>query len=100
MLKHALNYLVEQGFAPIPMGDKSPYVYWKEFQTMFPSDTQVTKWWTKWPKANIAIITGKHYNLTVVDVDKKSGGLETMKKHNFPPTYTVRTGGGGWHLYY
>lgn len=99
MLEHALKYL-KYGYSPIPMGDKQPMVKWKHYQENRPSKEQVVRWWSQWPNANIAVITGKRYGITVVDIDKKSGGLETMKEKNFPPTTTVRTGGGGWHLYY
>ena len=54
----------------------------------------------KKPYANFGIITGD--GLVVIDVDKKSGGLESMEqiKDLINPTMTVQTGGGGYHFYY
>lgn len=51
--------------------------------------------------ANIGIATGD--GLIVVDIDAKSGGLESLaalpQRHGeLPPTKTVATGGGGKHL--
>lgn len=44
------------------------------------------------------------WHLLVVDVDMKSGGMESYTKlaleRGFPDTYTVQTPGGGWHHYY
>jgi putative DNA primase/helicase len=50
---------------------------------------------------NVAIATGKESGLFVLDVDKKSGGYESLEKLGpLPETLTVNTGGGGKHLYY
>ena len=69
-----------------------------------PNDvSQIAKWWTEWPNANIGIATGKKSNLFVIDVDLKSGGHETMKKKlielgPLPKTVRAESGGGGYHL--
>lgn len=65
----------------------------------------IESWWGeqgKFKDANIAIRTGAESGLVVVDIDKKAGGLESYEamKDKFPATPTVRTGGGGLHLYY
>ena len=74
--------------------DKKPYVSWKEYQDRFPTDEERTSWHDACPDANVGIVTGKISNLTVIDVER---GGETG---HYPPTFTVTTGGGGWHLYY
>jgi len=66
---------------------------------------QITKWWTEHPTANIAIATGKISGITVLDVDLKSRGLESLeaiqsKYGKFPDTPLVLTGGGGFHYYF
>ena len=94
MIDYALQYL-KIGASVMPVGqDKRPLVAWKEFQTRFPTEEEVRVWWATWPNANIGLITGKISNLIVIDVEE--GGDITR----FPETDTVRTGGGGWHLYY
>jgi hypothetical protein len=65
----------------------------------------VRQWWRRWPLANIAIVTGIGSGLLVLDVDAKSGGLESLAKLQaergpFPETPTVYTPGGGCHLYF
>lgn len=54
----------------------------------------------KHPYANFAILTGD--GLVVIDIDVKGNGLETYEKLKdiMPETLTVRTGTGGFHLYY
>lgn len=64
----------------------------------------ITQWWKKWPDANIGIATGEESgNLVVLDVDKKVGGLDNLKKllqkGNLPYTLSVYSGGGGEHYY-
>jgi len=66
---------------------------------------QIKKWWTDHPSANIAIATGKISGITVLDVDLKSQGLESLeaiqsKYGKFPDTPLVLTGGGGFHYYF
>ncbi|MHB8084262.1 MAG: bifunctional DNA primase/polymerase [Dehalococcoidia bacterium] len=64
----------------------------------------IIQWWKKWPNANIGIATGKESGgLLVLDIDKKHGGLENLKKltqkGNLPTTISVYSGGGGEHYY-
>jgi len=66
---------------------------------------QIKKWWDKWPSANIGIATGKISGIVVLDIDKKPGGFESLKKleeeyGKLPETLTANTGGGGSHFYF
>ena len=65
--------------------------------------SQVLAWWTEWPDANIGLPTGTHF--TVLDVDPKAGGDETLRalegEHGaLPITWRVLTGGGGAHIFF
>jgi putative DNA primase/helicase len=64
---------------------------------------QIEAWWRKYPLANIAIATGAPSGLTVLDVDERHGGNESLqeliKRHGKPePTPVALTGGGGRHV--
>lgn len=66
-------------------------------------EKQIREWWTMWPKANIAIVTGAASGVVVLDVDAKSGGSNTLKailaeRGDFPDRVMTRTGGNGFHL--
>lgn len=98
MLKVARKYL-KAGFSVIPLNGKIPAIEWKEYQTRYPTEQELEQWFADDTK-NIGIVTGKISGITVVDVDAKSGGLETLKTLGLPVTWTVKTGGGGWHYYY
>ncbi|OJF09781.1 bifunctional DNA primase/polymerase [Couchioplanes caeruleus] len=50
------------------------------------------------PGGMLAIRTGRICNLCVLDIDPRNGG--TVLPDLMPPTRCVRTGSGGWHLYY
>jgi Virulence-associated protein E/Bifunctional DNA primase/polymerase, N-terminal/Primase C terminal 2 (PriCT-2) len=62
---------------------------------------QLTRWWTKWPDANIALATGS--GLVVFDIDGEAGRhefKELVKTHGASPaTLTSKTGRGA-HLVY
>ncbi|WP_188126859.1 bifunctional DNA primase/polymerase [Actinoplanes lobatus] len=50
------------------------------------------------PGGLLAIRTGRICDLCVIDIDPRNGG--TIDRDLMPPTRAVRTGSGGWHLYY
>jgi hypothetical protein len=63
---------------------------------------QITKWWTQWPTANVAIAAGAS-GLLVVDVDPRNGGDDALhaleSRHGrLPDTPRQLTGGGGVHI--
>jgi len=74
LLMAALQYLKE-GYSVIPCKpeDKVAAVEWKPYQDRLPTVEEVRDWWTTWPTANIAIVTGKLSGVTVIDVDGKEG---------------------------
>lgn len=69
------------------------------------TDTEaVRNWWTRWPKANIGIVTGRH-SVVVLDEDRGHGGAlsleDVVATHGpLPDGPLVLTGGGGTHRYF
>ena len=70
-------------------------------------EEQIKRWWSDNPSANIGISTGPS-GLVVIDIDPRDGGKESFEeflktqpqKQNQLQPLSVRTGGGGGHLYY
>lgn len=69
---------------------------------------QVTELWNVHPDCNVGLATGPS-GLVVLDFDaakspQETSGIEAFRAvypgRKLPGTYTVRTAGGGWHLYY
>jgi len=64
----------------------------------------VADWWRRWPDANVGVRTGAVSGLVVVDIDPAHGGLNSIRRlhaeHRLPDGLRVRTGSGGWHLYF
>lgn len=65
-------------------------------------ETVIRQWWSKYPDANIGIVTGKASGLVVVDIDPRNGGdvsfTELCEGYEVPNTLCAKTGGGGRHL--
>jgi len=62
-------------------------------------ETQIRKWWTMWPAANVAIRTGAVSGIVVLDVDFRKGGAESLldleqSYHALPVTAQQLTGNG------
>jgi hypothetical protein len=84
---------------------KRPLVPWQEFQQRIAAADEIAAWFRRWPRANVAIVTGAVSGLVVLDVDPRHGGADSVARlqqahGGFPRTLEVRTGGGGRHLYF
>jgi hypothetical protein len=62
----------------------------------------VGEWWRRWPRANLALATGRRFD--VLDLDGEQGEEALRAVLSIAPTEhpgpMARTGGGGWHLLY
>ncbi len=102
MKKSALMYRRKYGFSVIPMRlNKKPLIEWKKYQSILPTEKEIEDWWTKWPDANIGIVTGELSNLAVIDIDAEEGKKEILKyipdSCEFP---VCSTPAGGQHFYF
>lgn len=66
---------------------------------------RVSAYWARYPLANIGLVTGGTNGVTVLDIDPRHGGDESLaaleKLHGpLPTTSRNRTGGGGEHIYF
>lgn len=98
----AEKYL-EVGLCVFPCGKddgKKPLVTWKPFQAKFPPPEAIDNWYDDFPDANVAIVTGKLSNLTVVDSDDPSiKPIDLFAIYGETPI-VIQTPSGGHHLYY
>jgi hypothetical protein len=102
MLQEALNYL-KHGYPVIPIqkDNKKPYISWKKYQEQIPSIDEVTEWWTKFPEANIGLITGVISGIVVVDIDTEEG-LQEIQNY-IPIDLDIpksKTPSGGQHWFF
>jgi hypothetical protein len=105
-LHTAARAYCEAGWSVIParVAAKRALVRWREWQHSAPDLEQLRAWWARWPRANLAVITGRRSGVVVVDVDLRHGGdqvlAELEAKHgDLPWQAVVETPSGGWHVY-
>lgn len=101
MLKEAL-ILLRKGFSVVAArkDDKRPISNWTEYQKRLPTEDELQKWFKQDPTYNIGFITGTISGFYVIDIEA-SVDLKTFQEyHDLPSTASVKTGGGGLHLYY
>lgn len=69
-LNAALEYL-DEGLSVIPIHaeTKRPAIKWRDYQSRLPTEEEVTDWFTTWPEANIAVVTGEVSGVVIVDCD-------------------------------
>ena len=84
---------------------KHPRISWTAHQTQAADEATIQTWWSRWPDANVAIVTGAISGLAVLDIDVAHGGDESlhvleMAHGKLPDTPMVMTGGGGRHFYF
>jgi hypothetical protein len=105
----ALAY-VRAGLRVFPCSpqDKSPLVA-HGCKAASKDPTQIRTWWKRWPNAMIALATGPHNGIFVLDVDvdleKGIGGFASlaaleMEHGKLPETLRSVTPRGGMHLYF
>jgi hypothetical protein len=104
-LADALAYL-EHGWSviPAPVRGKSGLVPWRRYQQTRPRPDDWQRWASRWPRANLAVITGRLSGIVVIDVDFRHGGragLDQVEAEHgeLPWSAMVETPSGGWHLY-
>jgi hypothetical protein len=96
-LLHALAY-AGAGLAVLPLvsGGKVPLCRNGLHDATTDPDV-IRGWWGQNPLANIGVRPPR--GVVVLDVDPRSGGtLEALGP--LPVTWTARTGGGGWHIWF
>ncbi len=48
---------------------KTPLIDWKQYQSKLPTKNEIINWWTKYPDANIGLVTGNASGVNVIDFD-------------------------------
>ncbi|WP_051343962.1 bifunctional DNA primase/polymerase [Alicyclobacillus herbarius] len=103
--QYAVRY-AQQGWPVFPCqaGGKRPLTRhgYKDATTEL---ERIDEWACAFPNANLAVATGRVSKVWVLDIDLRHGGMvnwrELVTEHaSIAPTWCVRTGGGGWHLYF
>jgi len=100
LLKAAHKY-IDAGLAPIPIWPdkrKNPHLNSTiEYTQRLPTKDEWIRWAYRWPKANIALITGYWRNLVALDFDSHEsyGAWDGMKGQ----TWTVATA-RGYHVWF
>jgi len=77
---------------------KAPLVAWTEFQRRMPTEDEVRAWYVKWPKANLALITGMISGIVVLDLDSEEA-VDRAKTLNILNTPLVKSR-RGLHAYF
>ncbi|MBI4589993.1 MAG: bifunctional DNA primase/polymerase, partial [Candidatus Rokubacteria bacterium] len=85
---------------PIKTGENRPLIEWQPFQLRHPTEEEVRDWFTRWPEANVGIVTGAVSGLVVLDIDSVEGLRAVAERcgGTLPVTPIVRTP-RGWHVY-
>lgn len=102
MLEAALEY-ADRGWAVIPVDadTKKPLVEWGAFadERTPPDEDQITEWWTRWPYAYIAVLTGPVSGLVIVDTDSEEAreAADRVGLTRSPVTVQTRK---GRHFYF
>jgi len=103
-LNAALKYLSAK-IAPIPIwrdeGKNPKITRTQEFNSELPTVDQIERWFTRWPDANIGLITG-YWQLCALDFDDQASFDAWVSQGQWDyiaPTWVVSTG-RGFHVWF
>ena len=108
-LKAALHYAEVMNWLVFPLKPQSKIPLTPHgFKDATRNADQIIQWWTQYPDANIAIVTGAESGLFALDVDPRNGGHEDFDHLNnelgtnlqLLDTPQSLTGSGGFHLFF
>ena len=98
-IERAAHAYLDLGFSVMPIGDdKRPIEKWEHLQGERPSHDRIVDWWTRYPHANVGIITGLVSGIFVLDIDKPEA-KHFVKDRGFPHT-PISTTSKGHHLFF
>ena len=81
-------------------GCKLPIIHWEKYLESKPTEEEVRMWFDEErPTANIGLMTGRHHNLLVFDVEDQKAHEYAESKGGFPITPVVITN-KGLHYYF
>lgn len=106
LIKAAMDYgRLGWSVVPIQPKAKESLVRWQVFQHRPPATTEIGDWFTRWPDANLAVVTGVVSSLVVLDLDPRRGADMSRdrleQEHGpLPETVEAESGSGGHHLYF
>ena len=101
----ALAYASSYGWKLFPLVPRSKHPLIKNWPEVATSEIgQITKWWSRWPQANIGLLCGQASGVVVVDVDLRSCGAETwaafLDVQGRIDTLEAMSGSGGSHHFF
>jgi len=106
LMKAAMDYgRLGWSVVPVEPKGKAPMIRWQVYQHRPPETSEIGDWFTRWPDANLAVVTGVVSDLIVLDLNPRQGAdasrARLEKMHGpLPETVEALTGGGGRHVYF
>jgi len=103
LLSAALRYRNQLSYSVIPISQqKKPLIKWEQFQKRIATEQEIRDWWTKFPEANIGIVTGIISGIAVIDIDEPEAAKPILSE--LIPDCLVfpiaKTPSGGEHWYF
>lgn len=100
----AIQYRLRYGWNPLPShrSEKRPVLAFSRWWDT-PIEGAILANWDTYGTPNIQLMCGARWGLAVVDLDGETArDVWSMMGlyHETPRTWSVKTGGGGWHLWY
>jgi Bifunctional DNA primase/polymerase, N-terminal len=105
-LHQAARAYCSLGWSIVPAAaeGKRALVPWRRWQATAPDLHQIDLFWQRYPRANVAVITGRLSGVVVIDLDVRHGAERSLAEleqeaGDLPWQVVVETPSGGWHVY-
>lgn len=103
LVEQALKYLAN-GWSVVPIipGTKKTYTKWKQLQSRLPSEAEVRDCFTRYPDAEIGMVTGSVSGCHILDADVRNGADPQALLAKYPTGVIAKSArnDGSCHFFY
>lgn len=101
IFKNHAEEIADYNLSVMPLNGKKPVLNgWQKYCKEMPTDSEIQRWVSEYPDANIGLCCGPSSGIVAVDVDTTDENMAALIKSIFPPSPAKKISKKGWTWFY